>query len=233
MTYVIPAPVQHSLPINGSDLRFPVRRIFCIGQNYAAHAIEMGGDPDKAPPFFFEKHPSCLVNGGEKLAFPYPSASNDVHHEIEVVVALKSGGRDLSVEEARAALFGYGVGIDFTRRDLQAEAKKAGRPWATGKSFDHSAPMGPLTEAKDLGDFSKAEIWLDINGKRIQSGAINQMIWPVDEAVAYLSTLFELFAGDVIMTGTPAGVGPVHIGDELVGGVTGLGTLSVMITPQE
>ncbi|WP_026480149.1 fumarylacetoacetate hydrolase family protein [Ahrensia sp. 13_GOM-1096m] len=229
MTYAIPAPSQPTLAINGSDDLFPARRIYCIGRNYAEHAREMGHDPDKAPPFFFEKHPSCLLTGEGQLIFPYPSATQDVHHEIELVVALKAGGKDLSAEEADKAIFGYAVGVDLTRRDLQAEAKKQGRPWAVAKSFDYSAPCSALTCIDNPNDIANAKIWLDRNGERVQTGTLDQMIWPVRDAIAYLSTLFELFPGDLIMTGTPAGVGPVVSGDILQGGVEGVGEVQFLV----
>ncbi|MDZ7824367.1 MAG: fumarylacetoacetate hydrolase family protein [Ahrensia sp.] len=229
MNTIIPAPTQPSLGVTGSDLRFPVRRIFCIGRNYAEHAREMGHDPEKSPPFFFEKHPSCLVTGDADavLDFPYPSASQDVHHEIELVVALKSGGTNLDSDAARACVFGYAVGIDFTRRDLQAEAKKHGRPWTTAKSFDHSAPMSALTQAQDVENLAGLNIWLNKNDQRVQKGTLDEMIWGVEASISYLSTLFELFPGDIIMTGTPAGVGPVLKGDRLFGGIDKIGTIDV------
>lgn len=229
MNYIIPASPQPALAIKGSDKLFPARRIFCIGRNYADHAREMGHDPDKAPPFFFEKHPSCLVTGDGPLTFPYPSATNDVHYEVELVVALKAGGKDLSISEAERAVFGYAVGIDLTRRDLQAEAKKQGRPWTVAKSFDYSAPCSALTSVDNLHDTANAKIWLDKNGTRVQEGTLDQMIWPVPEAIAYLSTLFELFPGDLIMTGTPSGVGPVVSGDTLHGGIEGIGEIQLSV----
>lgn len=230
MPFAITAPNQPALAINGSDELFPVRRIFCIGRNYAEHAREMGHDPDKAPPFFFEKHPSCLVTGEGQLRFPYPSATQDVHYEVELVVALQSGGKDLDVEAAGKAVFGYAVGIDLTRRDLQAEAKKQGRPWSVAKSFDHSAPCSALSRLDDSAGFSSATIWLDKNGIRVQESTLSQMIWPVPDAIAYLSTLFELFPGDVIMTGTPSGVGAVVTGDVLHGGIDDIGEIEILVT---
>ncbi|RXX17209.1 5-carboxymethyl-2-hydroxymuconate isomerase, partial [Brucella canis] len=209
------------------DARFPVHRIYCVGQNYADHAIEMGGDPTRNPPFFFQKNPDCLViEGGD---FPYPPKTEDVHHEIELVVALKSGGSDIPVEKALDHVYGYAVGIDMTRRDLQAVAKKAGRPWEVAKAFEHSAPCSAVVPAAETGHPEQAAISLAINGEMRQSGNLNQMIWKVPETISYLSSLFDLQPGDLIFTGTPAGVGPVKRGDRLEGKVDGVGILSVTV----
>ncbi|MDH7784401.1 fumarylpyruvate hydrolase [Ochrobactrum sp. 19YEA23] len=225
--YVFAPRPQPFLPVKGTDALFPVHRIYCVGQNYADHAIEMGGDPTRNPPFFFQKNPDNLViNGGD---FPYPPKTEDVHHEIELVIALKTGGTDIPVEKALDHVYGYAVGIDITRRDLQAVAKKAGRPWEVAKAFEHSAPCSAIAPVSDVGHPQSASISLSINGETRQSGDLNQMIWKVAETISYLSSLFELQPGDLIFTGTPAGVGPVQRGDRLVGKVDGVGSLSVTV----
>lgn len=216
-----------TLPIEGSDQHFPVHRIYCVGRNYADHAREMGHDPDREPPFFFQKNPDNLVIGDGN--FPYPPLSNDVHHEIELVVALKKGGKNIHAAEANDYIYGYAVGLDMTRRDLQGEAKKAGRPWETGKAFEHSAPCSALVPAAEIDHPDSGAIWLKINGKTVQQGDINQLIWSVPETIAILSTLYELQAGDLIFTGTPAGVGPVQRGDVLEGGVDAIGHLTTKV----
>jgi fumarylpyruvate hydrolase len=227
MSYVFTPPAATALPVRGSDALFPVRRVYCVGRNYAAHAIEMGHDPDKEPPFFFQKNPDNLVTDG---TFPYPSATSDVHHEIELLAFLGSGGVDIPADKALDHVFGYAVGLDMTRRDLQGEAKKLGRPWEVGKAFESSAPCGEIVPASEVGHPSSGAIWLKVNGKTVQEGDLNQMIWKVPETIAYLSGLFRLAAGDVIMTGTPSGVGPVSRGDALVGHVDGVGEIEVSVT---
>jgi fumarylpyruvate hydrolase len=222
---VDPAPVT-VLPVEGSELVFPVRRVYCVGRNFAAHAIEMGSDPDREPPFFFQKNPDNLLVAGE---FPYPVASNDVHHEIEMVVALKKGGSDIPVESALDHVYGYGVGLDMTRRDLQGKAKDTGRPWEVGKAFEASAPCTAIVPAAKIGHPTSGAVTLDINGERRQTGDLNQMIWKVPEMISYLSGLFTLAAGDIIFAGTPSGVGPVKRGDKLVGRVEGVGTLELRV----
>lgn len=224
--FVIPAPPHPMIPVEGGGV-FPVRRVYCIGRNYAAHAIEMGHDPDREPPFFFQKNPDSLDASGE---MPYPVGTSDLHHEIEMMVALKSGGRDIALEDALSRVWGYGVALDMTRRDLQGEAKKLGRPWEIGKSFEHSAPISPLLPVSQVGHPSTGEITLHVNGALRQEGDLAQMIWKTPEIIRYLSQYFELAAGDVILTGTPAGVGPVARGDVMEGKVAGLGTLSVRVT---
>lgn len=224
---VIPAPKQTTIPVVGGDAVFPVRRVYCVGRNYADHAIEMGHDPSREPPFFFQKNPDNLLPSGQD--FPYPSLSSDVHHEVELVVALKSGGTDIPAEKALDCIYGYAVGIDFTRRDLQGEAKKAGRPWEIGKAFEHSAPVSDLVPAGTIGHPDQGAIWLDLNGARVQSGNLNQMIWKMPEIIAELSKLFTLAPGDVIMTGTPAGVGAVKKGDRIACGVDGVGELALSV----
>ncbi|EFO31748.1 fumarylacetoacetate hydrolase domain-containing protein 1 [Roseibium sp. TrichSKD4] len=226
MNTVFPAPLQVTLPVKDTDDVFPVRRVYCIGRNYAAHAIEMGHDPDKEPPFFFQKNPNNLTPSGE---FPYPPQSSDVHHEIELAVALKSGGTNISVETALDHVFGYAVSLDMTRRDLQADAKKAGRPWEVAKAFEKSAPIGEIVPATETGSFSAGKISLMVNGTGSQNGDLNQMIWKVPEIISTLSEYFELAAGDVILSGTPAGVGPVQKGDVMVGEIDGLPPLRVKV----
>ncbi|HEX2257682.1 MAG TPA: fumarylacetoacetate hydrolase family protein [Afifellaceae bacterium] len=224
--FVIAPPAQPALPVEGSSALFPVRRIYCVGRNYAEHAIEMGHDPDKEPPFFFMKNADNITTDGR---FPYPPKTQDVHHEIELVVALHKGGRNITTERALDCVWGYGVGLDMTRRDLQAEMKKMGRPWEIGKSFEASAPCGPLVPADRIGHPDQGAIWLKVNGETRQQGDLNQMIWKVPEMIAYLSELFELAPGDIIMTGTPAGVNAVKRGDKLHGHVDGVGDLEVTV----
>jgi fumarylpyruvate hydrolase len=225
-TFAFAPPAAPALPIEGTGDLFPVRRVYCIGRNYAAHAVEMGHDPDKEPPFFFQKNPDNLDTSG---TFPYPPKSQDVHHEIELAVALKSGGCNIPVGEALDHVFGYAVSLDMTRRDLQGDAKKMGRPWEIGKAFEQSAPITPIVPVADCGDLSEGRIQLTVNGDLRQEGDLNQMIWKVPEMISYLSEYFELAPGDVIQTGTPAGVGPIVSGDKLVGSVTGLPPLKVTV----
>jgi fumarylpyruvate hydrolase len=226
MDFVIAPPKQASLKVKGSKASFPVHRIYCVGRNYAAHAVEMGGDPNRESPFFFQKNPDNLVIDG---VFPYPPASSDVHHEIELVVALKEGGKDIALKHALDCVYGYGVGLDMTRRDLQGKAKDAGRPWEVGKAFESSAPCTPLVPASGIGHPSQGAIWLDVNGARKQSGNLDQMIWKVPEMISYLSGLFELQPGDLIFSGTPSGVGPVKRGDKLHGHIDAIGDLEVEV----
>ena len=226
MSFVIDPQPQASLPVVGSDQRFPVNRIYCVGRNYAEHAREMGHDPDREPPFFFQKNPANLDTSG---AFPYPVKTEDVHWEIEMVAALKSGGKDIPVAEALDHVFGYGVALDMTRRDLQGVAKKMGRPWEIGKAFDRSAPCTGLVPAREIGHPDKGAIWLDVNGERRQEGDLAQMIWSIPEQIEYLSSHFELLAGDIILTGTPAGVAACQRGDKFIGHVDGLPELRVTV----
>jgi fumarylpyruvate hydrolase len=226
MRYAFTPPEQVVLPIRGSDTVFPVRRIYCVGRNYVAHAVEMGHDPDREPPFFFQKNPDNLALDGQ---FPYPPRSSDVHHEIELVVALKEGGSDIAVEHALACVFGYAVGIDMTRRDLQGEAKQMGRPWEVGKAFERSALCGELVPVQAIGHPAAGAVWLDVNGERRQTGDLDQLIWKVPEVIAELSKLFVLAPGDLIMTGTPSGVGAVVRGDVMHGGVAGVGEITVKV----
>jgi len=226
MTYAVdPAPVP-SLAIRGSEARFPVRRVYCIGRNYAAHTVEMGGDPDREVPFFFQKNPDNLDQSGE---FPYPPKSTDVHHEIEMLVALKSGGTNIAPEDALGHVFGYAVALDMTRRDLQAEAKATRRPWEIGKAFERSAPCGPLVPVEGVGHPASGMVSLHVNGAMRQQGDLDQMIWKVPEMIAYLSDHFELAAGDVILSGTPSGVAAVARGDRMEASIEGLGTVVVRV----
>lgn len=222
----VPTPV---LGVVGSDQVFPVGRVFCIGRNYAEHAVEMGHDPDRELPFFFSKPPNAVVPDGSELDFPV--ATSDLHHEIELVVALGSGGRDVPVDRALDLVYGYGVGLDMTRRDIQGVAKKAGRPWDMAKGFDESAPCSALRPAAEIGHPAAGEIWLNVNGERRQQGDLAQQIWTVPEALAYLSTLVALLPGDLLMTGTPAGVGAVEPGDRLTGHIDGIGDLTLDYRP--
>ena len=224
--YVFEPPELPSLPIRGTDRRFPVRRVYCIGRNYAAHTIEMGHDPDRDPPFFFQKNPDNLDSSGE---FPYPVKSADVHHELELVVALKSGGVNIPVERALDHVYGYAVGLDMTRRDLQGEAKDLRRPWEIGKAFERSAPCGALVLAAEIGHPSGGLVQLTVNGEVRQTGDLDQMIWKVPEMISYLSDYFELGAGDVIMSGTPSGVAAVVRGDLMEAEVEGVGELRVTV----
>lgn len=223
---------QVTVPIDGSDRTFPVHRIYCVGRNYAAHAREMGFDPDREPPFFFCKPADSLVYcaPGETADAPYPSLTENYHHEIELVVAIGKAGRDVPVEEANELVFGYAVGLDMTRRDLQIAMREKGRPWDVGKAFDYSAPMGPIHPVADTGILSDGEIFLEVNGESRQRSTLKHLIWAIPEVIANLSTLFELRPGDLIFSGTPEGVGKVERGDVLRGGVEGLGDIRVRIT---
>ena len=223
--YVIPAPQVASIPVVGGG-QFPVRRVYCIGRNYAAHAIEMGHDPDRESPFFFQKNPNNMDASGD---FPYPPHSSDVHHEIEMLVALKSGGTNIAINNALDHVWGYGISLDMTRRDLQGQAKKMGRPWEIGKAFERSGPTGPLHPVSKVGHLDQGRVELKIDGAVKQEGDLNQMIWKVPEMISYLSDYFELAAGDVIMSGTPAGVGPVERGSLMVASIEGLGALNVSV----
>jgi len=211
--HAVPPASRPTVAVAGSALVFPVRRIFCVGRNYPEHAREMGASDVRAPPFFFTKPADAVMPSGS--AVPYPSRTSDFHHEIELVVALA----------AEREIYGYAVGNDLTRRDVQAAMKKDGKPWDTAKGFDHSAPVSPIARAADIGHPERGRIWLEVNGKLRQEGDIGDMIWRVPEIVAELATWFELEAGDLIFTGTPAGVGPLQPGDRVRGGVDGVGLL--------
>lgn len=233
MTWAIQPQEVVGLEVTGSEQRFPVSRIFCVGRNYAEHAQEMGHS-GREDPFFFAKSASAVwpMSSTEAPVWPYPAHSQDVHHEVELVVALGAGGKNLSLEEAEKCIWGYAIGLDMTLRDVQAQAKKLGRPWETAKAFDASAPMGPLHKRADLGLLTSGSIRLDINGECKQTGDLNQMIWPIVDTIAYLSTRFTLQAGDLIMTGTPAGVGEVKEGDVLTATIAGLGSVQLTVGRQ-
>ncbi len=224
--FVIEPAAVPAIPVEGEVALFPVRRVYCIGRNYAAHAIEMGGDPNREAPFFFQKNANNLDASG---VFPYPPKTTDVHHEVEMVVALKSGGSNIALSDALDHVYGYAVGVDMTRRDLQAKAKEAGRPWEIAKAFERSAPVSPLRPAAQIGHPDKGSITLNVNGQARQEGDLAQMIWKVPEMISYRSEYFELAAGDVILTGTPAGVGPVVVGDVLEASIEGVGSLTVTV----
>jgi fumarylpyruvate hydrolase len=221
--YVFAPPATVSVGVVGESARYPVRRIYCVGRNYAEHAREMGHDPDRELPFFFQKNPDNLVLDNKD--FPYPTMTSNLHHEIELVVAMGQGGRDIQAANALAHVYGYALGIDMTRRDLQNEAKKTGRPWEIGKAFEHSAPMTDITPAAKSGHLSKGAIWLKVNGEVRQQSDLTQLIWNIPEIIAHLSAIFELRAGDLIMTGTPAGVAAVKPGDVMEGYCEGVGTI--------
>lgn len=227
MAFVVPAPAEISVPVIGQDAAFPVRRIYCVGRNYAEHAREMGADPDREPPFFFTKPRDAIVPEGG--AIPYPPATENLHYEMELVVAIGTSGAQIPEASALDHVYGYGAGLDMTRRDLQGQAKKTGRPWDMGKGFDHSAPCSALRAAAEIGHPDSGAIWLKVNGETKQSGDLAQQIWSVPETVAYLSGLVTLEPGDLIYTGTPAGVGPVVSGDRLEGHIDRIGDIVVTI----
>lgn len=227
MKFAVPAPDQPSVPVQGRDERFPVRRIYCVGRNYAAHTREMGGDPEREPPFFFSKPANAVVPNHATI--PMPPRTKNFHHEIELVVAIGKQGRDIPVDRALDHIYGYAVGNDLTRRDLQSEARSNGQPWDTSKGFDHSAPLGAISPVVDGKHISRGRIWLKVNGEFRQQADVSELIWNVREIVAELSTFFELAPGDLIFTGTPAGVGPLKSGDRIEGGIDGLETLVTTI----
>jgi fumarylpyruvate hydrolase len=231
MSFVFTPPAVVSAPVLGKTERFPIHRIYCVGRNYEEHAKEMGFT-GREPPFFFMKPNDSLVlvNNGETGNMPYPSLTKNLHHEIELVVAISVGGKDIKAADAQKHIYGYAVGLDMTRRDLQGEMKKQGRPWCIGKGFDHSAPMGPITPVAQAGDIAKAEIYLQVNGQDRQRSTISQLIWNIAETIEHLSAAWELQPGDLIFTGTPEGVNAVVAGDTMVGGVTGLGELKVHVS---
>ncbi|MGB8618104.1 MAG: fumarylacetoacetate hydrolase family protein [Pseudolabrys sp.] len=226
--YVIPPPPQATIAVAETDKVFPVRRIWCVGRNYIEHIREMGQD-ERAPPFFFAKPADAIVPDGGTV--PYPSLTKDMHHEVELVVALKSGGRKIPVDKANDCIFGYAVGIDLTRRDLQIASRDVKRPWEVGKAFDASAPCGPLMPATKIGHPTKGKIILKVNGQVRQDGDLNQMIWNIRETISKLSEMVALEAGDIIMTGTPSGVAATVAGDKIECEVEGIGKLSVTIGP--
>lgn len=226
MQFAVPMPIQATIPVKGTDTHFPVRRIYCVGRNYAEHAREMGFDPDREPPFFFMKPSDAIVADGATI--PYPPKTEDFHYEIELVVAIGAGGRYITLDGALDHVFGYGVGIDLTRRDVQIEARKAGRPWDMGKGFDRSAPCAALTPAAQF-DPTRGTIWLEVNGERKQASDLSKLIWSVPEVISYLSGYMELQPGDLIFTGTPEGVGPIVRGDVVKGYIDGLGDISMTV----
>jgi fumarylpyruvate hydrolase len=232
MSYVFPPQATVSVPVVGRAERYPVHRIYCVGRNYEEHAKEMGFT-GREPPFFFLKPADALVvvNAGETGSIPYPSLTRNLHHEIELVVAIGKGGKNILAADAQQHIFGYGVGLDMTRRDLQNDMKKQGRPWCIGKAFDQSAPMGPITPAEQAGDVVKAAIWLQVNGKDRQRSTVSKLIWNIGETIEHLSAAWELQPGDLIFTGTPEGVAAVVAGDTLTGHVDGLTPLSIKIQP--
>jgi fumarylpyruvate hydrolase len=230
MSHAIAFRPTPTLPVAESNETFPVGRIYCVGRNYAEHAREMGHDPEREPPFFFMKPADAIAANGSTL--PFPQMTHDLHHEIEMVVAIGKDGANVPVDQTLDLVFGYGVGLDMTRRDLQNEAKKMGRPWEMGKAFDNSAPCTALRPVGLIGHPAKGEIWLKVNGKLVQKGDLSEMIWNVPEMISYLSRLITLRAGDLIMSGTPAGVGPVAPGDRLEGHVAGVGDLTVAYARQ-
>lgn len=231
MNYVFEPEAQVSVPVVGTDQFFPVRRVYCVGRNYAAHAREMGFDPDREPPFFFCKpHNSVVVVPfGQTGEIAYPLASGDYQHEIELVVAIGKAGANISVGEAEAHVFGYAVGLDMTRRDLQLAARDKGRPWELGKAFDESAPIAPIRRAADIGHPAKGAIWVKVDGTDRQRSDIDKLIWSVPEVIAHLSKYFSLQPGDLIYSGTPEGVGKVLAGQTMLGGIDGLGEISVHV----
>ena len=226
-SFVVEAPARPSLAVRGSAARYPVRRIYCIGRNYLAHIREMGEADERDPPIFFQKPGDALVEQGQPL--PYPAATADYQYEAELVVAIGRAGQDIAVEDANAHIYGYAVGLDMTRRDIQRAAAKAGHPWENGKSFDHSAPCGEIVPAAQCGHPSKGALTLSVNGQPRQKADLSQLIWSVPEIVANLSRLYRLMPGDLIYSGTPDGVGPVVPGDEIVASVEGVGELRVRV----
>ena len=227
MSYVFDAPKQASLAVQGTDDRFPIRRIFCVGRNYEAHAHEMGKDPTREAPFFFTKPADAAVDTPCTIA--YPKLTENLHHEIELVIAIGKGGSDIAEDDVMDLVWGAAVGLDMTRRDLQGEAKEMGRPWDWGKAFDQSAPIGPIKPIAEVPSVEKGRIWLAVNGEVRQDADIADLIWSVREHVAILSRSMALAPGDLVMTGTPAGVGAVVTGDVITGGVEGVGELEVRI----
>jgi len=224
--YVIPPPAIVSVPVAGGGA-FPVRRVFCVGRNYAEHAREMGSDPDREPPFFFMKPADTVVDDGATV--PYPPETANFHYEIELIVAIGKGGADIPVERALDHVFGYAVGIDLTRRDLQLQAREQGRPWDWGKGFDQSAPIAPIRPVSEVGHPSAGRIWLAVDGQVKQDSDIAKLIWPVPDIISIASRSMELRPGDLIMTGTPEGVGPVKRGEVMTGGIDGLGEIRIAV----
>jgi fumarylpyruvate hydrolase len=231
LSFVFEPEPNVGVPIAGSDRLFPVRRVYCVGRNYAAHAREMGFDPAREPPFFFCKPDNAVVPvpAGSTVEVPYPSQTSEYHHEIELVAAIGKAGRDIPVARANEHVWGYAVGLDMTRRDLQLQLRDKGRPWELGKAFDLSAPIGPLHPAERVGHRTRGAIWVQVDGEDRQRSDVAKLIWSVPEIVANLSTYFELRPGDLIFTGTPEGVAGVQRGQTMLGGIDGLGELSVKV----
>ena len=227
MSLVITAAAAPTVEVSGRSERFPVHRIYCVGRNYAAPAREMGGNPDREPPFFFSKPPDAIVANG--VAVPYPPRTSNLHHEIELVVAIGRAGRTIQVDDALDHVYGYAVGNDLTRRDLQTAARESGKPWDVAKGFDRSAPISAIHPVSDVGHPHRGAIWLKVNGADRQRADLSEMIWSVPEIIAELSTYYALGPGDLIFTGTPAGVGALKRGDEIEGGIDGLGILRTRI----
>ena len=231
MNYVINLPTQNSLPVRGTEARFPVRRVYCVGRNYEAHAREMGTDPTREPPFIFQKPTDAVISGATSI--PYPPQTRNLHYEIELVVAIGRRGVNVPESEALSLVYGYGVGIDLTRRDLQQAAKDGGKPWEWGKAFDKSAPCSALVPAEVIGHPASGRIWLSVNDVIKQDADISQLIWSVSEVIAFISASMVLEPGDLVFTGTPAGVGPLLPADRIQGGVDGVGTIEVCIGDSE
>ncbi|MFZ2737888.1 MAG: fumarylacetoacetate hydrolase family protein [Burkholderiaceae bacterium] len=230
MSYAIQAVPAVSIPIVGSEQRFPVNRIYCVGRNYVEHAQEMGFTGREPPFFFIKPADTCVVvDAGATGSMPYPSLTKNLHHEIELVAAIGTGGKNIKAADAMKHIYGYAVGLDMTRRDLQGDMKKLGRPWCIGKAFDHSSPIGPITPAAQAGDIENAEIYIQVNGKDRQRSNVSKLIWNMAETIEHLSTAWELKPGDLIFTGTPEGVAAVVAGDTMVCGVAGLETLNIQV----
>ena len=229
--FVFAPPPHASVAVAGESKRFPVRRIICVGRNYAAHAREMGRDPDREPPFFFTKPADAVVDDGATIA--YPPLTENYHYEIELVIAISSHAFNVSLDQALSHVYGYAVGIDLTRRDLQLQAREQGRPWDWGKAFDQSAPCAPIHKVDDVGHPSKGSIWLKVNGETKQDADLAELIWDVPEIISICSQAMHLQPGDLIYTGTPAGVGPIVPGDKVTGGIDGLGEISMTVGPRE
>jgi fumarylpyruvate hydrolase len=227
MKYIFSPPAIPAIAVAGTDQKFPVRRIFCVGRNYAAHAREMGKDPDREPPFFFMKPADTVADSG--CTIPYPPETKNLHFEMELVVAIGTGGANIAPADALAHVFGYAAGIDLTRRDLQNIAKDLARPWDWSKGFDNSAPCGPISPATVIGHPSAGRIWLAVNGETKQDSDIAELIWPVPDVISFISASMALAPGDLIFTGTPAGVGPVKRGETLTGGIDGVGEITITI----
>jgi fumarylpyruvate hydrolase len=233
MQYVIPAWDLPAVPVVGTDRHFPVRHVYCVGRNYAEHAKEMGGDATREPPFFFTKPADSVVPVVPPAVgrIPYPMATRNFHHELELVVAIGTSGVKVAPERAQALIFGYAVGLDMTRRDLQTDMREKKRPWDIGKSFANAAPIAPIHPATSTGELSRGEITLDVNGQRRQHGDLSDMVWDVPDILAFLSRMYRLEPGDLVFTGTPAGVGAVTVGDRLDGRIAGLSPLAIEIVP--